>query len=116
MGIDYSQLAHTKGTLRVEDKRAKRLADESLEDAARKAVRARDGRRCAVPGCRETGQHLHHIVYRSRSKAKRWSTQNLVFLCPGHHALVHAGRITISGNADEHLDIQGSKADLSFKL
>jgi len=116
MSIDYSVLALPKGPLRVDEKRAKRLTDESLEAAARKAVRARDGKRCAVPGCRDAGVHLHHIVYRSKSKKLRWATSNLIYLCLAHHRLEHAGRITISGNADEHLTITGSKADLSFKL
>lgn len=116
MGIDYSQLAHPKGELRVERKRQKRLSDEEQERDARKRVRLRDGRRCAVPGCREPGAHLHHIVYRSRSRALRWATANLCFLCPAHHAMEHAGRITISGNADEHLTITGDVEALKFKL
>lgn len=119
MGIDYAGFgfpkAH-KGELRVEQKRDKRIQDESLEDAARKAVRKRDGLRCSVPGCREPGQHLHHIVRRSRSKALRWATSNLCYLCVAHHQLEHAGKIHISGNADEHLTIAGDKAALSFKL
>jgi 5-methylcytosine-specific restriction endonuclease McrA len=116
MGIDYSALAHPKGTLRVERKRQKRLTDDECERHARAAVRHRDGRRCAVPGCREHGSHLHHIVYRSRSRTLRWATANLCFLCPAHHALEHAGKITISGNADEHLTITGAKEYLEFKL
>lgn len=116
MGIDYGSLAFPKGPLRVDDKRQKRIADESLEDAARKAVRLRDGARCSVPGCREAGAHLHHIVYRSRSKKLRWATSNLCFLCVVHHALEHAGRIHISGNADDELVITGAKADLKFRL
>lgn len=119
MGISYDGLAFPKakdGDLRVERKRAKRLTDQEMEREARRAVRARDGFRCAVPGCRERGGHLHHIVYRSRSRRLRWATANLCFLCPGHHAMEHAGKITISGNADEHLTITGDKAALSFKL
>jgi hypothetical protein len=55
-------------------------------------------------------------VYRSRSRTLRWATANLCFLCPAHHALEHAGKITISGNADEHLTITGAKEYLEFKL
>ena len=116
MGIDWSQFQFAKGALRVEEKREKRLEDESLEDKARKAVRLRDGARCSVPGCREAGVHLHHIVYRSRSKKLRWATSNLCYLCVAHHRLEHAGRIHISGNADDELVITGAKADLKFKL
>jgi len=116
MGIDYSQFAHPKGALRVEEKRRKRLSDEELEREARKAVRARDGLRCAIPGCREKGEHLHHIVRRSRSKALRWHTSNLVYLCPWHHHQEHAGKISISGNADEEIVVTGDTAALRFKL
>jgi len=116
MGIDFTGFAFPKGKLAVEAKREKRVTDDSLEDAARKAVRLRDGTRCSVPGCREAGAHLHHIVYRSRSKKLRWATSNLCFLCIAHHALEHAGRIHISGNADDELTITGDKKDLQFKL
>jgi hypothetical protein len=116
VGIDYSVLAHAKGKLRVDEKREKRIEDESLEDKARKAVRLRDGARCSVPGCREPGAHLHHIVYRSRSKKLRWATSNLCFLCVAHHRLEHAGRISISGNADDELVITGDPKDLRFRL
>jgi len=37
-------------------------------------------------------------------------------LCAAHHALLHAGLITITGDADEHLTITGDKRDLAFKL
>lgn len=116
MGIDYSKLAHPKPALRVEQKRAKRLSDAQLEKDARNAVRHRDGWTCRVPGCKEAGVHLHHVVYRSKSKALRWHRSNLCYLCAAHHAMEHAGRITISGNADEELVITGARKDLAFKL
>ncbi len=116
MGIDTSMLAFPKGQPGVALKRAKRLTDESQEDVARKAVRKRDGRRCAVPGCREDGVHLHHIVYRSKSKKLRWQTSNLCFLCTAHHAWEHAGKITITGNADEELVVKGERKYLAFKV
>lgn len=120
MAIDYDALAAAggigKGELRAERKRRKRLDDDTLEAEARKAVRARDGSRCAVPGCREHGAHLHHIVYRSKSRALRWAIGNLCFLCVAHHQLEHAGKITLSGNADEELIVTGDKRYLEFKL
>ena len=116
MGIDFSVLAHPKGPLHVEDRRTKRLTAAELEDRARRIVRARDGQRCAVPGCRAHGAHLHHIVYRSQSRRLKWHTSNLCFLCVAHHQLEHGGKITITGNADEHLTITGDKKALSFKL
>jgi 5-methylcytosine-specific restriction endonuclease McrA len=116
MGVDYSGLAYPKGDLRIEHKREKRLTDAEREKQARLAVRIRDGRRCAVPGCREAGVQLHHVVYRSRSKKLRWATSNLCYLCVAHHRLQHAGRIHVSGNADDELVITGAKKDLAFKL
>ena len=116
MGIDWSGFAHPKGALRVEVKREQRVKDESLEDKARKAVRKRDGARCSVPGCRESGVHLHHIVYRSKSKALKWASSNLCYLCVAHHALQHAGKISISGNADEELIMKGDRKWLAFRL
>ncbi len=116
MGIDTSRLQFPKGQLRVEAKRAKRLTQAELERDARAIVQRRDKGKCVVPGCKERGAHLHHIVFRSQSKRKRWLTGNLCLLCPAHHSLLHAGRITISGDANEHLDIRGSRKDLAFKL
>jgi hypothetical protein len=116
MGIDYSTLAHPKGALRVEAKRAKRLSDEEQERTARAFVKKRDKGRCVVPGCREAGVHLHHIVRRSRSKRLRWATSNLCLLCVAHHGLEHGGRIHITGNADDELIITGDKKDLEFRL
>ena len=116
MGIDYGGLAFPKGELRVERKRQKRLTDEQSERDARAAVRKRDGARCTVPGCREAGVHLHHIVRRSRSRRLRWATGNLCFLCVAHHAMEHAGRIHISGDANVHLDITGDTEALRFRL
>ena len=116
MGIDYSSLAHPKGKLRVEEKREQRLSQAEQERTARAAVRKRDGGKCVIPGCKEKAEHLHHITYRSHSKKRKWHTGNLASLCVGHHAMVHAGRIRISGDADVHLDVFGDKKDLSFKL
>ena len=114
MAIDYSSLRYGKGPLRVEATRAKRLTKAEQERACRIAVERRDKGRCVVPGCKEVGRHSHHIVYRSRGG--RWRSENICLLCVGHHAMVHAGRIQISGNANEHLTITGSKKDLAFKL
>lgn len=116
VAVDYSGLAFPKGSLRVEKKREKRIADDTLEDKARKAVRRRDGSRCAVPGCREAGVQLHHIVRRSRSRLLKWQTSNLVYLCVAHHQLEHGGKIHISGNADDEIAVTGAKRYVAFKL
>lgn len=116
MGIDYSTLKYAKGPLRVESKRDKRLADESAEDKARREVKARSGGKCEVPGCKEKSAHLHHIVYRSKSKKLRWNVLNLADLCVAHHQLEHAGKITIARNEAGELIVTGEKKYLAFKL
>ena len=114
MGIDYSSLRYGKGPLRVEATRAKRLTKAEEERICRATVKQRDKGKCRVPGCKEASANLHHVVY--RSKGGRWKAENIASLCVGHHAMVHAGRIQISGNANEHLTITGSKKDLAFRL
>lgn len=117
MGVDYNGFAFPKAQkLRVEAKREKRLVDEAMEDAARAAVRVRDGMRCSVPGCREKGTELHHIVRRSRSKAKRWEISNLCYLCHAHHSLEHGGKIHIARKADGELIVTGARKYLEFRL
>ena|SRR5262252_4250403 len=114
MGIDTSMLKFAKPVPRVVTKRAKRLDVLSQERICREVVRKRDKGRCVVPGCREKSAHLHHIVYRSRGG--KWRSGNICSLCVGHHALVHAGQIQISGDANDELIITGPKEYLRFKL
>ena len=98
----------------MEAKRAKRHDASVQERLCRIVVRHRDKGKCRVPGCKDAGTHLHHIVY--RSKGGKWHAANIASLCAGHHALVHAGRITIAGDANVHLDIKGSRKDLALRL
>ena len=84
-------------------KKQKAKEDAAAERKARLAVRKRDKGVCRVPTCGQKAQHLHHVVYRSKSRGLRWRTENLVSLCADCHALVHAGRMRISGNADRTL-------------
>lgn len=119
MAIDFTGFAFPKardGKLRVEEKRDKRLVDDWLEREARQAARKLYGYHCGVPGCKESGSELHHIVRRSRSKARRWQLSNLCWLCRGHHALEHTGRIHISRNEQGELIVTGARRDLAFRL
>lgn len=110
-------LAFPKPEPRVIDKRQKRLDLAALERVCRAEVKRRDKSHCVVPGCKErTNLHLHHVVYRSHSRRMTWMTSNCCLVCPAHHALQHAGKISISGNADEHLTITGERKYLEFKL
>ncbi len=112
--MDTSGLAFPKPEPRVFKKKAKKLDLQSQERICREAVRKRDKGRCVVPGCKEKAHHMHHIVYRSRGG--KWRSENICSLCPAHHALVHAGVIRITGNADDELIIKGDRKHLEFKL
>lgn len=99
----------------VTNKRREKL-DAKDERACREITRKRDKGKCRIPGCSERAEHLHHIVYRSKSKRLRWRTENCVWLCVDHHRLEHAGEITITGNADEEIIVEGDKDKLKFRL
>ena len=57
--------------------------------ARRMAVLRGDNFTCQAPGCLETGnhKHIHHI--KARREGGNHKLENLVSLCPAHHALVH---------------------------
>ena len=112
--MDTSELAFPKGTPRVVDRIAKKRDYAKQERECRAAVKKRDHGRCVVPGCKEASHHLHHILYRSRGG--KWRTGNIASLCVKHHQLVHAGLITITGDADVHLTITGDAKYLRFQL
>lgn len=114
MAIDYSGFAIPKGTPRVVDRITKKRDLAAMERECRIAVKKRDKGRCVVPGCKEASVHLHHITYRSRGG--KWRSENVCSLCVKHHQMVHAALIQISGNADEHLTIEGDRDLLKFKL
>lgn len=107
-GSYYQTCAHPKPELRRMAKKRLDKLDARDERAAREIVRKRDGGRCRIPNCNERSAHLHHIVYRSKSKRLRWDPRNLCSLCADHHALVHAGHIQIGGNADEAIIVTGN--------
>lgn len=50
-----------------------------------KAVRERDGNKCAVCGSSEHIQ-AHHIVQRKFNKELRFDIENGISLCPKHHS------------------------------
>jgi hypothetical protein len=67
--------------------------------AARHRVLARDGWRCAVPGCSSMQNlHDHHIRFRSAGGSD--ALENRAALCAFHHLRgVHAGRLRCTGRA-----------------
>jgi hypothetical protein len=64
----------------------------------REQVFARDHHRRTVPGCRSARNlEVHHLVEQARGgKHEMW---NLTLLCSGHHAALHAGLLTMRGQA-----------------
>jgi hypothetical protein len=118
MGIDMTVkgLGNPKPELRAVTKKRRAKLDARNERAAREIVRKRDGGKCRIPGCREQARHVHHIIFRSKSRGQRWNPANLVNLCPDHHRLVHAGVVSISGNADEEIIVTGDVNRLRFRL
>lgn len=122
--IDYSVFEDCGGIPKVrakdgqqsipERKRSMRLDKAAQERACREIVRKRDHGKCRIPGCKDATEHLHHVTY--RSKGGKWIPANIASLCASHHHMVHLGKITIRGNADEELIIEGDTAALRFKL
>jgi hypothetical protein len=84
-----------------DDERGER-AVHAIAPVTRRKVMARDQGRCRVPGCR-AARHLdvHHIVHRAHGGGN--DTSNLAVLCSGHHRLLHAGVLSVTGDADHHL-------------
>ncbi len=55
----------------------------------RRALRARDGTRCAFPSCGCRGSDAHHV--RSWAEGGPTVLSNILLLCKSHHTLVHEG-------------------------
>ena len=112
----YRTCAIPKPEPRCVTKKRRDKVDARDERVCREIVRRRDMGKCRIPGCLERAVEAHHIVYRSKSKARRWDPANLVSLCHEHHQLQHAGVIRISGNADEEILVTGDVDSLRFRL
>ena len=116
MPIDWSVLGIPKGTPRLIDKATKRKDEAKAERECRKLTRARDKGRCRIPNCRESAQHLHHILFRSKSRIGKWDTRRCCWLCVTHHQMAHAHLIDIAGDADGELVITGDIDCLKFRI
>jgi hypothetical protein len=76
---------------------------EDAKVPARHRVFARDGWRCAAPGC-SSMQNLHDHHVRFRSAGGSDAPENRVTLCAFHHLRgVHAGRLRCTGRAPDGL-------------
>jgi len=71
-------------------------ATQTIAPRVRRAVMARDGRRCVVPGCcNAVFLEVHHL--QRRVDGGGHDLDNLGLLCGAHHAAVHEGRLRIEG-------------------
>jgi hypothetical protein len=75
----------------------------TVDDRMRAFVEHRDGG-CVVPGCTQRRWlHIHHLVHWQDGGPTESS--NLCALCPLHHRMHHAGRLSIEGNPDGQLGL-----------
>lgn len=66
-------------------------------DTTRKVAKSRDGFRCRACGF-ALALHVHHIV--PRHQGGKHASDNLITLCPNHHAMAHAGLLSASDLMD----------------
>jgi hypothetical protein len=75
----------------------------------RRQVLARDHHACTIPGCRSARNlDVHHIQFRSDGGGNELS--NLLTMCSGHHALLHAGQLIVRGEAPHALEFSWREA------
>jgi len=85
-------------------------AHPTITAKKRKRIRARDGHRCSVPGCRATRYlDVHHIIHREHGGDD--ADENVLCLCRGHHRLHHQGLLSITGRAPDALTFKRVNAD-----
>jgi hypothetical protein len=74
-------------------------AKQTIPPAVRRAVLARDQRRCRVPGCSHAVYlDIHHIVPRSEGGSN--DPENTITICGAHHRANHHGELIIELGAD----------------
>jgi hypothetical protein len=74
----------------------------AVSPAMRRVLQLRDEGRCQFPGCENHKRvEAHHIMHWARGGETK--IDNLVLLCPGHHRLVHEGRVSVLRRADGQL-------------
>jgi uncharacterized protein DUF222 len=73
---------------------------KTITPRLRRQVFARDHHRCTVPGCR-SGRNLdiHHVHFQSHGGSH--AIWNVTLQCSAHHALIHEGKLRVSGKAPD---------------
>jgi hypothetical protein len=81
------------------DTRPHPRAQQNIPPALRRAVLARDRRRCRAPGCAHaTFVDVHHV--QPRAEGGRNEAENLLTLCGSHHRAIHRGELLIEREPD----------------
>jgi hypothetical protein len=89
-------------------------AHRLITPAQRKALTARDGPECFMPGCHcAHGLDGHHI--RHWSRGGRSDLENLILLCPFHHRLFHDGGWQMSRRRD-HIIIRNPAGQITDEI
>ncbi len=84
-----------------------------IPNALRRKVFARDGFKCAVPGCRSRRcLDVHHRI--PRAFGGQHTMGGLVVLCFGHHQALHDGKVEIVGTAPDFVARWRRDADLEI--
>ena len=87
------------------DAAAPERATTTVTPRLREQVFARDHHRCTVPGCRSARNlDIHHIIEQARGGMH--ALWNLTLLCSGHHSALHAGLLSMRGQAPYHIEFQ----------
>jgi hypothetical protein len=73
-------------------------ATQTIPPATRRAVMRRDRRRCVIPGCtNHRFLDVHHVY--PRAEGGGHDRARLLVLCGSHHRAVHAGTLSVGGDA-----------------
>ncbi len=69
-----------------------------ISTTLRRVLKARDGTRCAFPGCTCRGGDAHHV--QPWAEGGPTVLENLLSLCRAHHTLVHEGGFRVEAGED----------------
>ena len=98
---------------RIGSDAAPERATQDVSPKVQRFVRRRDGGKCRVPGCRASRfLEIHHIIPRAAGGGH--GPENLTVLCDGHHAALHDGKLTITGNAP-NLDVRWARSSTTHE-
>ena len=75
----------------------------------RRQIMGREAKRCGNPRCDHRAKHCHHIEFRSHGGET--SLENEVGVCEVCHALIHAGLLRVSGDANGTLSWSPAVSD-----